>query len=80
VGRNNFKKIAVISGIYFLHTNTTAELNFLKRPRREVDHVHLASRSRKRGAIPSLLQNAFMAWCSVKAQGQLYLYLKGIRN
>jgi hypothetical protein len=27
------------------------------------------------GAIPSLPQYALMAWCSVKAQGQLYLYL-----
>jgi hypothetical protein len=27
------------------------------------------------GAIPPLLQYAFMAWCSVKAQGQLYLYI-----
>jgi hypothetical protein len=27
------------------------------------------------GAIHSLPQYAFMAWCSVKAQGQLYLYL-----
>jgi len=26
-----------------------------------------------RGAIPPLPQYAFMAWCSVKAQGQLYL-------
>jgi hypothetical protein len=25
------------------------------------------------GAIPPLLQYAFMAWCPVKAQGQLYL-------
>jgi hypothetical protein len=25
------------------------------------------------GAIPPLPQYAFMAWCSVKAQGQLYL-------
>jgi hypothetical protein len=25
------------------------------------------------GAIPPLLQYAFMAWCSVKAQGKLYL-------
>jgi len=24
-------------------------------------------------AIPSLLQYAFMVWCSAKAQGQLYL-------
>jgi hypothetical protein len=27
------------------------------------------------GAIPPLPQYAFMAWYSVKAQGQLYLYL-----
>jgi hypothetical protein len=27
------------------------------------------------GVIPPLPQYAFMAWCSVKAQGQLYLYL-----
>jgi hypothetical protein len=27
------------------------------------------------GAIPSLPQYASMAWCSVKAQGQLYIYL-----
>jgi len=26
------------------------------------------------GAIPALPQYAFMAWCSVKAQGQLYIY------
>jgi hypothetical protein len=30
-------------------------------------------RSRVHGAIPPLPQYAFMAWCSVKAQGQLYL-------
>jgi hypothetical protein len=28
-----------------------------------------------REAIPPLLQYAFMAWCSVKAQGQLYFYI-----
>jgi hypothetical protein len=27
------------------------------------------------GAIPPLPQYAFMAWCLVKAQGKLYLYL-----
>jgi len=26
-----------------------------------------------RGAIPPLPQYAFMAWCSVEAQGQFYL-------
>jgi len=28
-----------------------------------------------RGAVPPLLQYAIMAWCSVKAEGQIYLYL-----
>jgi hypothetical protein len=27
------------------------------------------------GAIPPLTQYAFVAWCPVKAQGKLYLYL-----
>jgi hypothetical protein len=36
-------------------------------------HLHLVPRSRMRGAIPPLSQYVFMAWCSVKAQGQLYL-------
>jgi len=27
------------------------------------------------GAIPPLPQHVFMAWCSVKAQGQLYFTL-----
>jgi hypothetical protein len=30
---------------------------------------------RMRGAMPPLPQYAFVAWYSVKAQGQLYLYL-----
>jgi hypothetical protein len=30
---------------------------------------------RMSGAIPPLPQYAYMAWCSVQAQGQLYLYL-----
>jgi hypothetical protein len=38
-------------------------------------HLHLLSRSRMHGAIPPLFQYAFMAWCSVKVHGQLYLYL-----
>jgi hypothetical protein len=28
------------------------------------------------GAVPPLPHYAFMAWCSVKAQGQLYLYVE----
>jgi hypothetical protein len=28
------------------------------------------------GAMPPLPQYAFMAWCLVEAQGQLYLYLQ----
>jgi hypothetical protein len=35
----------------------------------------LCRSQRMSGAIPSLPQCAFMAWCSVKAQGLLYLYL-----
>jgi hypothetical protein len=30
------------------------------------------------GAIPPLPEYAFMAWCLVEAQGQLYLYLYAI--
>jgi hypothetical protein len=30
------------------------------------------------GAVPLLPQYAFMVWCSVKAQGQLYLYRREI--
>jgi len=29
------------------------------------------------GAIPPLLQYAYMTWCSLKTQGQLYLLLLG---
>jgi hypothetical protein len=32
------------------------------------------------GTIPPLPQYAFMAWCSVKAQGQIYLYLSSLRH
>jgi len=32
------------------------------------------------GAIPPLPQYALMAWCSVEAQGQLYLYLYYLVN
>jgi hypothetical protein len=32
------------------------------------------------GALPPLPQYAFMAWCSVKAQGQLYLYLLPLKR
>jgi hypothetical protein len=30
------------------------------------------------GAIPLFHQYAFMVWCSVKAQGKIYLYLVSI--
>jgi hypothetical protein len=48
----------------------------VKWPGCEVDHLHLVPRSRMRGTIPPLSQYAFRAWCSLKAQGQLYLYIK----
>jgi len=38
-------------------------------------HFHLVPESRMRRAIPRLPEYAFMAWCSVKAQGQLYLFI-----
>jgi hypothetical protein len=38
-------------------------------------HFHLIPTSRMRGAIPPLPQYAFMAWYSVKEEGQFYLYL-----
>jgi len=45
---------------------------------REAGHSRLVPESRMRGAIPPLFPCAFMAWCSVKAQGQLYLYFTHI--
>jgi hypothetical protein len=47
----------------------------VKRPGREADHSPPSSGEVKRmsGAIPPFPQYAFMAWCLVKAQGQLYL-------
>jgi hypothetical protein len=32
------------------------------------------------GAIPPFPQYALMAWCSVKAQGQLHFYLLPLKN
>jgi hypothetical protein len=47
----------------------------IKRPGREADHSPPSSArcQRMTGAVPPFLQYAFMAWCSVKAQAQLYL-------
>jgi len=48
----------------------------VKRLGREMTpHLHQVPRQRMRGAVPLLHQYAFMAWCSVEAQGQIYLYL-----
>jgi len=33
-----------------------------------------------RVAIPQLPQYSFMAWCLVKAQGQLYIYLLHLKQ
>jgi hypothetical protein len=38
-------------------------------------HLHLVPRSKNEWNYTSTHQYAFMAWCSVKSQGQLYLYL-----
>jgi hypothetical protein len=51
----------------------------VKRPGREADHSPPSSaKVRMRGAIPPLPQFSFMAWCSIKAQGQLCLYLSTV--
>jgi hypothetical protein len=49
----------------------------VKQPGRETDHSTWIyfPRSRIRGAIPPLPHFALRAWCLVKAQRQLYLYL-----
>jgi hypothetical protein len=53
----------------------------IKRPGRESDHSPPSSGGQRIcGAIPPLPQYAFMEWCLVKAQGQLYLYLYCILN
>jgi hypothetical protein len=47
------------------------------------DHLRLVPRPRMRGAIPPLPHYVFIAWYSVKAQGQLYLpylYHKAVRS
>jgi hypothetical protein len=47
----------------------------VKRPGREATtHLHLVPRSNNAWSCTSTPQYAFMAWCSVKAQGHLYLY------
>jgi len=38
-------------------------------------HLHLVPRSKNKWSYTSTPQYDFMAWCSVKAQGQLYLTL-----
>jgi hypothetical protein len=48
----------------------------VKRPEREADNSPPSSAGVKNAwSYTSTPQYAFMAWCSVKAQGQLYLYL-----
>jgi len=41
----------------------------------EADRSPPSAEVKESGAIPPRPLYAFMAWCSVKAQGQLYLYL-----
>jgi hypothetical protein len=55
---------------------TGAPFSGQKRPGREANNsLYLVPRLRMWGAIPPLSHMYFMAWCSVKLQGQLYLYL-----
>jgi hypothetical protein len=47
-----------------------------KRPGREADHSPSSSADVKNAwSYTPIPQYAFMAWCSLKAQGQLYLYI-----
>jgi len=46
----------------------------LSSPHALTDH-HAMKIYRMSGSIPPLHQYSLMTWCSVKAQGQLYLYL-----
>jgi hypothetical protein len=56
-----------VPGALFLEVN---------RPGREADHSLLSSAEVKNAwSYTSTLQYAFTAWCSIKAHGQLYLYL-----
>jgi hypothetical protein len=52
---------------------TRGSFHGVERPGREADHFHLVSRPRMRGTVTPPPEYASMAWCSVKAQGQLYL-------
>jgi hypothetical protein len=53
----------------------------VKRPGREADHSPPSSAEVKEGVELYLhSQYAFMAWCSVKAQGELYVYLNFIQR
>jgi hypothetical protein len=64
------------SGVHPAPYSIGTRCSFLgvKRPGHEATtELHLVPRSRLHGAIPQFLQYVFMAWCSVKAQGQLYL-------
>jgi hypothetical protein len=47
----------------------------VRRPGRGADHSPPSSAEVNEWSYTSTPQYAFMAWCSVKAQGQLYLYL-----
>jgi hypothetical protein len=53
----------------------------VKRPGREADHSPPSSAEVKNSCnYTSTSQHAFMAWCSVKAQGQFYVYFKRKRS
>jgi hypothetical protein len=61
----------------FYPTDARGSLSLVvKRLEREADHSPPSSAEvRMRGAIRPFHPYAVMAWCSVKAQGQLHLYL-----
>jgi hypothetical protein len=53
----------------------------INRPGREADHSPTSSAEVKNArSYTSTPTSAFMAWCSVKAKGQFYLYIKLHKN
>jgi hypothetical protein len=55
--------------------DNTAVISLPSKSLKPTTNHHLVPRSRMSGAVPLLTQYTFMAWCSVKVQGQLYIYL-----
>jgi hypothetical protein len=81
-GAGNFSlrhRVQTGSGAHlsFSSLGTRGSFPGVKRPGRQAEHSPPSTAEVKNvcGVIPPLPQYAFMEWCSVKAQGRLYIYL-----